>query len=736
MNSIARNPVQPNPVTTAETTGFRAINFKPWEAMGRLPTILQTEISECGLACLAMVSSYFGLRTDLASLRLRLGTAQDGMNLKQLIVQANRIGLSARVVKAELNALKHLKAPCILHWDLNHFVVLKKAGRRKIVIHDPSLGVVKMTYAEASTHFTGFAVDFEPNQNFVARDERKIPTLKSIIGRTDGMYSALAHIFALALLLQLVGLASPAAMQWMIDNAFGSADKRLIVTVVAGMALLMLINLTVGLIRTWMVTYLSTSIGFQWSSRVLTHLLHLPIDFFERRHLGDIMSRFGSVSAIQRTVTTGVIEGILDGLMSIVTLIMIWLYSPKLALTAIAALVALTLLQLLSFEALKRNAKEALVADARASSNFMESIRGIRPIKLSGRANDRRTTWQNLSIEAINIKIRGQWLSIAIGTVGSLISGTQRIVAIYLAASLIYQGQFTVGMLFAYLSYQDQFMGRAGNLVRYFFEVRMLRLHFERLADIVLTPTEGLAQLAVDDSDDSEQHLSAPVIRLGDMPAGLPSVQFSGVSFKYSEFSRNVVDGLSFSSAGSKCTVITGKSGVGKTTIAKMILGIYKPASGQIRINGKLIEEIDIDSLRQQVASVLQGDALFAGSIRDNIAFFDSEIDQTWVEECAKIACIHDDIQGMMMGYHTPVGDMGSTLSAGQKQRVLMARALYRRPKILLLDEATSDLDVATEELINVNLSNLELHRIYIAHRPQTIKFGDQVVHIEDGHCT
>ncbi len=701
--------------------------------MGRLPTILQTEITECGVACLAMVSSYFGMRTDLSTLRSRLGTSQDGVNLNQLIAQASRIGLSARAVKAELGSLKHLKTPCILHWDLKHFVVLKKAGSRKIVIHDPAIGVIKMSYAEASEHFTGFAVEFEPNQNFIVRDERNIPTLKSIIGRTDGLYSALAHILVLALLLQIVALISPATMQWMIDNAFNSADKRLIVTVVAGMALLMLINLTVGIIRTWMVTHLTINIGFQWSSRVMTHMLHLPVDFFERRHMGDIMSRFGSVSAIQKTVTTGVIESILDGLLSVATLIMIWLYSPKLALTAIAALVALTLLRLLSFEAIKRNARESLAADARVSSNFMESIRGIRPIKLAVRADYRRAAWQNLSIEAINIKVRGQWLGIALGTTASLISGSQRILAIYLAASLINQGQFTVGMLFAYLSYQDQFMSGAGRLVQYFFEVRMLRLHFERLADIVLTEPEGLTHSTADESDDSDNNSSSPMAQGSGMSAGPASVQFINVSFKYSDFARNVLNDVSFSSAGSKCTVITGKTGIGKTTIAKMILGIYKPATGQILINGKRIEEIQINELREKIACVLQGDALFAGSIRDNIAFFDTNIDQEWVEECAKIACVHEDIEQMMMGYHMPVGDMGSALSAGQKQRVLIARALYRKPRILILDESTSDLDIATEEQLNVNLSKLDMHRIYIAHRPQTIKFGDQVVHIEGG---
>lgn len=717
--------MQPSSTRSAAPGFAGQINFLPWRKMSHLPVIMQDEATECGLACLAMVSSYFGLRTDLSTLRNRLGVVQDGVTMRDLMAQAGDLGLSARAVRADLESLKYLDAPCILHWDMNHFVVLKKAERKHIVIHDPRIGLVKMNYEEASKVFTGYAIEFEPNARFETRDERKVPTLRSIMGRTQGLASALWHIFSLALLLEVVALISPAAMQWLIDSGLGSADRTLILTVIVGMGLLMLINLVVGTIRSWMVMVLSINLGFQWSSRVLRHLMHLPVDFFERRHMGDIMSRFGSVGAIQQTVTTGVIEGVLDGLLSTATLIMLWLYSPMLAMTAIAALAALCLLQLLNFSTMKRLANEGMVADSRVSSNFLESIRGIRPLKLAGRVEQRRMTWQNLTVDSINIRIRSQWLSIAVGAAGTLISGGQRLIAIFLAATMISKGQLTIGMLFAYLSYQDQFMSRSGGLVGLYIQFRMLRLHFERLSDIVLTPPEQLTHLATDAED------LPPVSRSRNPQAADPAtVEFVGVSFRYSEFTPDVLTDFSFSTGGAKCTVLTGRTGIGKTTVAKMLLGIYRPSEGKILVDGKPLESIPLDELRRDISCVLQDDALFAGSIRENIAFFDTEIDQAWVEECARVACLHDDIVRSAMGYYTLVGDMGSTLSAGQKQRLLIARALYRKPRILLLDEATSDLDVATEEQLNRNLSELDMHRIYIAHRPQTIKFGDRIVEI------
>jgi ATP-binding cassette, subfamily B, bacterial CvaB/MchF/RaxB len=604
--------------------------------------------------------------------------------------------------------------------------VLKSANRDFAIVHDPKVGVRKLSISEVSGHLTGYAVEFLPDDNFEKSDNRTRLTFRNIVGRTDGLRSALTNILFMALLLQVIAMISPSLMQYLVDSQIDSKNLDIVKTVVAGMAMFLVISTVISSLRAWMLFHLATSVGYQWTSRVLRHLFRLPVDYFERRNMGDIVSRFGSISAIQSTLTNGVIEGFLDGILAIGTLIMVWLYSPTLAIICILTLAVVAAIKFASFETFRRLGNEILIADARASTNFLESIRGIRSIKLSNREDQRAISWMNLTIDSINSKSRSQWLQIAIGAAISLIVGSQRLIAIYLAFTMISKGDFTIGMVFAYMSYQDQFMSRTNNLVSLYFSFKMLQLHYDRLSDIVHTSPESTPDInSIDGTNHQPEYASAGKIAIIDGPA---SIKFENIYYRYSESGKDIICDLSFDSTESDCTVIVGPSGSGKTTIAKMILGILKPRSGRIIIHGHAIESIDLSALRDHISSVLQGDALYAGSIRENISLFDEVIDQRRVEECARIACIHDDIERMNMRYHTPVGDMGSTLSAGQKQRILIARALYRQPKILLLDESTSDLDIATEERLNENLSKLPIHRIYIAHRPQTIKYGDRIV--------
>lgn len=708
----------------------RGINFTPWREMGRLPSILQNEDGECGLACLAMMSGYFGAKIDLTHTREKVGRPLSGMTLHDMMNGASRLGLASRAVRVGLDSLAELQLPCILHWDMNHYVVLKKVNSKKVVLHDPRCGIVHLNLDKFSEYFTGVAIECLPNESFEAANKIEVPTLRSVVGKTTGLWGALAQIFVMALALQTIGILSPAAMQWLIDSGLQSSDKSLLLTIIAGMCLMLIINIVIGTARSWMVMYLTINLGYKWSSRVLHHLLHLPLDFFERRHLGDIMSRISSVSAIQGTITSGVIEGVLDGILAICFLAMIWHFNGTLAATAVVSLLLLIILQSIVFGISKRMGNESIVANAKVSSILMESLRGIRAIKLFGRSEHRLNLWQNLSVESININIRQAWIGIIVGTISTIISSGQRILAIYIAAGMIFDGSFTVGMLFAYLSYQDQFTSRAASLVGLFFNLRMLRLHFERLSDVVLTEPEGITYIQSSESD-----IQASTAEFRDAGGRIGEgdekfVEFDAVSFRYADFEPLVIENLSFSTRGSACTVFTGKSGVGKTTVAKLILGIYKPESGVIRINGLPLNYINLEELRNMISCVMQDDTLFAGTIHSNIAMFDRVVDKSWMEQCAKVACIHDDICSMPMGYYSMIGDMGAALSAGQKQRILLARALYRKPQILILDEATSNLDVETEQRMNSNLSQLNVHRIYIAHRPQTIMFGDAVINL------
>ncbi len=683
-----------------------------------LPMILQTEAAECGLACLAMVAGFHGHHVDLATLRGRFPVSLKGAGLGRVIEVAQRLELGTRALKLDLDHLAQLRLPCVLHWNFNHFVVLRAVNGQTVTIHDPAQGIRKLTLAEVSRAFTGVALELWPVGGFEPRERAPAVKLRALLGPVAGLSRSLGQILLLALALEVFTLASPFFLQWVIDEVIVSADRDLLTVLGLGFALLMVMQQATSAIRGWALMYFGTTLNVQWRANVFTHLLSLPVQYFERRHLGDVVSRFGTVDTIQQTLTTSFLSAVIDGLMTIVTLGMMFVYSWKLALVALVTMLLYALLRWLWYRPLRRATEEQIVHAAKQQSHFLETVRGVKTIKLFNRQQERRASWLTLLVEQVNAGLHVQKLQLLYQQLNGLLFGLEGIAIIGLGARLVMDGQFTVGVLMAFNAYRMQFDSRVGSLIDKYFEVKMLQLQGERLADIVFAQPEPDASLR-----------NVP----GEADDLVASSETDQLAFRYADGEPLVLDGVSLTISPGESVAIVGPSGCGKTTLINVLLGLLAPTSGCVRIGGVEVERLGIERLRALVGTVLQDDVLFAGSIADNIAFFDPQADPRWVAECAQHAAVHADIVAMPMGYNTLVGDMGTVLSGGQKQRVLLARALYKRPKILVLDEATSHLDVQREQQVNAAVASLNMTRLIVAHRPETIASASRVILLNGG---
>ncbi len=682
-----------------------------------LPMIYQTEAAECGLACLAMVAGAHGTQLDLPGIRVKLSVSLKGMNLAQLMDGAQRIDLASRPLKLELGQLKDLQLPCILHWDLNHFVVLQSVKAHTVVIHDPARGIRTLSLDETSKHFTGVALELLPTPAFKPKNARRRVSLSDLLGRLIGVKSQMTQIFIISLALQVCALISPLYIQSIVDHALIGGDKNLIALLSLGFLFLALLQVGIGTLRGWLVLRLGTEIGVQWSINVFTHLIRLPQSFFEKRHLGDLLSRFGAIGSIQRTLTTSFIEGIIDSILALLSFVMMWIYSATLSWIVIASVVIYGLLRVMAYAPLRQATEEGIVLSAKQQSTFMESLRGIQAIKLFARESHRQALWHNHLIDTTNLTIKTQRLMLGYSVASGTLASISGISVVWLGSQLILNNTFSIGMLFAFFAYQSVFTQRMMGLIDKSIELKMLSLQSERLADIVLTPKES--------------HSSTGLAGMGSQafPEGILKIE--GVSFRYSDVDPYVLKNVSLEIPEGQSIAIVGPSGCGKTTLAKLILGLLEPTDGRIMKGTTDISRVDLLAWRTRVNAVMQDDQLFAGSIIDNICFFDESPNMARLKHVAELASIHASIEKMSMGYNTLIGDMGTALSGGQKQRLLLARALYREPHIIILDEATSHLDVALEKAINHAIHALTMTRIVIAHRPETIASCDVVIDLE-----
>lgn len=677
----------------------------------RTPVILQSEGAECGPACLAMIAGHHGHVIDLAALRQKHPVSIKGATLRDLVALGARLDLATRAVRVEIEDLGRLRLPAVLHWGHNHFVVLVRVRRRGIVIHDPSVGRRQIPLPEVSRLFTGVALEAWPAEGFRRRTERARVRILDLLRRTSGLGRAGAQILAISLALEVAVIALPVGVAMILDDVVVASDTDLLTIIALALGLLLALQVAAGFARAWSTMLVGTSLTLQWKVSLFDRMMQLPLGFFAKRHIGDVVSRFGSIDAIQQTLTTRAIQSLLDGAMSVTLVLMMFLYGGWLAWIALASLAAYVLLRLGAYPPYRSMSEEAIVHGARETTHFMESVRGIASVKALNLEGRRRGTWINHLVDRVNAELRVQKLEAGFAAAGTALFGLSRVLVLCFGARGILAGDLTVGMLVAFVAFKDQFAGRVNALVDTGLQFMMLSLHGERIADIALADPEAPAPPSAR--------------RTGGRPAALDLVD---IGYRYAPTDPEVLSGLSLTIRAGECVGIAGPSGAGKSTLIALVAGLARPTEGRILVDGVPLERIGTAAYRERIGCVLQDDRLFTGSVAENIAGFDPDARPEAIAEAARLAAIHEEILALPMGYETLVGDMGSALSGGQRQRLLLARALYRKPDILILDEATSHLDEDNERAINAAVRRLDVTRIVVAHRASTLAATDRVV--------
>ncbi|ENO9780574.1 peptidase domain-containing ABC transporter, partial [Acinetobacter baumannii] len=590
----------------------------------KVPVILQTESSECGLACLAMISSYYGHYETIFTLRQKYSVSIKGSSLSDLIKIAGKINLNSRPLRLEMDELSKLRLPCIIHINMDHFVVLVSVNK-KIEVIDPSLGKRFYSIDEFSDIFTGIALEIWPNSKFEKNEKKEIFNFFHLLHDLKSLLPSFSYILILAVVLEILGLVSPLYMQFVLDNVIPEGDRQLLLTLTIAFFMLMIFNIIITTTQTLIGMFVSTTLNVQWKSNVLNHLVNIPNEYFFKRHLGDIISRFNSIDPIQSTLTSTFIITLLNACLAIFTLCLMFYFSAQLALITLIAMVLYLLLKIITYLPLRSLAEKGIILGASQNSYLMETIRGIRAIKQYNKQDERSNNWLSLFVNQTNNSLSSQKLSVIISIINKFIFGVENLLIIWFGANLVIDKTFTIGFLTAFIAYKTQFSTRFSSLIDSYFQIKMLSLHGERLSDIVLTDQEDVTAFEL--TPNVKQEIKG-------------QIKAENISFKYGDFEAEIIQGLNLTIEAGQSIALTGPSGCGKTTFLNLLNASLKPTSGEIFLDNIPFSQLGTKNLRSLIACVDQNDTLFAGNIIENISFFDSNVKLEWVERCAEMAGI------------------------------------------------------------------------------------------------
>jgi ATP-binding cassette subfamily B protein RaxB len=681
----------------------------------RVPAVAASQQNECGLACLAAVSEYLRGELGLREIRQLAAHSGRGETLLELRNLAERIGLNARGVGVDLDGLRFIGKPAILHWEMNHFVVLERVTRRGIVIMDPGAGAVVMVpWPEVDKSFTGVALELTASARWKTRVDRpRKVSLLDFIGPLAAWRADMISIVLLSLLMELLVLVAPFQMRMSIDTAVAAADGRLIWVMGVGFGIVVLIQASVSLMRAWGAAVFGARFGYQLHDRFVRALHGKPASFFQKHHTGDILSRSRSVDAIQSQITAQLIQALLDGLTLTIMIGVMFVAVPLMAAVALA----FGLLNLAATTGLRQAAlqtsRRVLRAAGKADAVFLENARAARAIKLFGKETVRTAVWRNRFVELTNLELGAARLTMYSGQTAQLTAGLGNVVLISLGTWLVLGGSITLGTMMMFFVFKTFFVERLNHCVNYLMELRRVQTHAERLDEVIA-------------EHDGAGRAMEPAAFVLPPDEGL-RIEVRDVWFRYGNDAPWVLNGVNLRIEAGESVAIVGPSGCGKSTLIAVMLGLLEPERGEVLINGRNLKTISAADYARMIGVVMQNDVLFNGSVADNISFFDSPLDMTRVKAAAEKANIASEVEAMPMQYYSLLAEEASDVSGGQKQRLFIARAIYHEPRALFLDEATSHLDTGSERLVSEAIRGMKLTRILVAHRKETIATADRV---------
>lgn len=689
----------------------------------KIKEIIQDEMYECGLASLAICFNYHKIKLDLSDLRTKHHVSNEGLTMYQIIDIAEEEGFIANLYEAETEELIGLQLPAILHWEMNHFVVLSKIKKNSFIIVDPAIGTIEYSKEEFNKLFTGYALELEPDINgtyydsvdlWSTKQKTKSLNLNYFLKNSKNFYNSIGKTILIMVVIQFISMLIPMFSQIIIDDFISvKSIDYLLYFAIAGASVLFF-RFYAEILKNWYVIY----IGYRWHSHFSEHffkkILNIPLSYFTSRGASDVFSRFSGLHKLKEALTDKLVEGVIDSVMVIFTLIAMFIYNSTLAFISLLFFLLYLMVRIIFYNKERMSTKKETLSKVKEDHFFLETIRSMESVKNYGVGKQRFNRWKKLYLDTTNRSIELSKIKMWYTSIEKIITGLDDLIILFLGAIFVINNQMSLGMLFAFIAYKTIFSEQGKNLINNFYELKLLGIYLDRLSDIENTNSENFLY-----GEPAYKNISI-----------LGNIKLENVSFKYKGKENYLFENLNLEIKKGENVVIVGESGKGKSTLLKIMMGLLPIESGRILIDGIDIKQIGLNNYRKQISSVNQNEFLLLDSILNNISFYSSKISLENIKKAAEISCISDDIEAMNMQYETIVDEMGSTLSGGQTQRILLSRALYRNPSILFLDEATSSLDYTLEKRIIENLKKIGITRVSIAHRQESIKMADRVIDI------